>query len=211
MDRNRDGVVTIDEFIETCQKVTNYLAVLWPVSLSHMRVPFRTGWKYNGLHAALRERHLIVLRAELVTTAMRSQLQVFCPGKAAKNNHLIGEGEMDLVNTLIAFSCKLKHDSFGLPCKVFPSKKTGQNLRTYLKEKPRLVLSHIMFDSSWLNARRARVSVQHFKACDVGKQKQNLNWFVNHCLIAKKWTFWFLIFFLVWMLQYPCYVDLRLQ
>lgn len=26
MDRNRDGVVTIDEFIETCQKVTNCLA-----------------------------------------------------------------------------------------------------------------------------------------------------------------------------------------
>lgn len=25
MDRNRDGVVTIDEFIETCQKVTNCL------------------------------------------------------------------------------------------------------------------------------------------------------------------------------------------
>lgn len=25
MDRNKDGVVTIDEFIETCQKVNEYL------------------------------------------------------------------------------------------------------------------------------------------------------------------------------------------
>ena len=28
MDRNRDGVVTIDEFIETCQKVNTSCAVI---------------------------------------------------------------------------------------------------------------------------------------------------------------------------------------
>lgn len=94
MDRNRDGVVTIDEFIETCQKVRSCLADLplssftWP---SHMRALSGTGWKYNGLHAALRECHLIGMGAELVTTAMCFQLQVICPGKAAKNNHVIGE------------------------------------------------------------------------------------------------------------------------
>lgn len=70
MDRNRDGVVTIDEFIETCQKVNSLTAwqPLWrgecdsvtlSRSLSYICAISWTGWKYNGLHAALWERHLV--------------------------------------------------------------------------------------------------------------------------------------------------------
>lgn len=62
MDRNRDGVVTIDEFIDTCQKVnpTHLTArCRHPTRLSYMRFILWTGWKHNGFHAALWERHLV--------------------------------------------------------------------------------------------------------------------------------------------------------
>lgn len=94
-----------------------------PLHPSHVCVLSRTGWKYNGLHAALWERHLIAAGAELVTTALCFQLQVFCPETAAQNIHLkggTGGGTLDLNNTFIAFSCKPTHAYFlVIPVKIF--------------------------------------------------------------------------------------------
>lgn len=62
MDRNRDGMVTVEEFIETCQKVKSRpsspgppgFAQTWP----GVYFMLRAGWKYNVFHAALWARHL---------------------------------------------------------------------------------------------------------------------------------------------------------
>lgn len=67
MDRNRDGVVTIDEFIETCQRViqSSNWTYTWCIfvhkqhNVSCICFLLSTGWEYNGFHAALWERHLV--------------------------------------------------------------------------------------------------------------------------------------------------------
>lgn len=44
MDRNRDGVVTIEEFIETCQKVTHTFLSHTPVSVNHSIAVDQGSW-----------------------------------------------------------------------------------------------------------------------------------------------------------------------
>lgn len=126
MDRNRDGVVTIDEFIETCQKVirsSNWTETQFPESMHLFSCIFFllfTGWKYNGFHAALWKRHLVSVegRGSVFLQSAHS-----CRPLAPKSilTKRIGRAthfafQYNLVNT-IAFPVELFHAE---KCKEFP-------------------------------------------------------------------------------------------
>ena len=71
MDRNKDGVVTIEEFIESCQKVNvrtwMYMSVTRFDGLIPAISPFlSTGWEHHAVHAAVWQRYLKELEQQRI-------------------------------------------------------------------------------------------------------------------------------------------------